>query len=101
MNTFDYIPRVNFLKYKKPEKHIDLEKSEVYKVIHELDHSPKRGIEFRPEKVVAEADVRSVSCQNDCHLLHDKINYFIFPVRDTCAMNPRVTHVKECWTCFI
>ncbi|XP_037911267.1 titin isoform X2 [Hermetia illucens] len=52
-------PRVNFLKYKKPEKHIDLEKSEVYKVIHELDHSPKRGIEFRPEKVVAEADVRS------------------------------------------
>lgn len=51
---------VNFMKYQKPEKKVDLDKSEVYKVLHHLDRSPIRGIEVRPPVVVAEADIRKV-----------------------------------------
>lgn len=51
---------VNFMKYQKPEKKVDLDKSEVYKVLHHLDKSPIRGIEVRPPVVVAEADIRRV-----------------------------------------
>uniref|UniRef100_A0A1A9Z322 PDZ domain-containing protein n=1 Tax=Glossina pallidipes TaxID=7398 RepID=A0A1A9Z322_GLOPL len=49
---------VNFMKYQKPERKIDLNRSEVYKVIHHLDRQPVRGIEVRPPVVPAEADVR-------------------------------------------
>ncbi|XP_065360513.1 uncharacterized protein Zasp67 [Calliphora vicina] len=49
---------VNFMKYQKPEKKIDLNRSEVYKVIHHLDRQPVRGIEVRPPVVPAEADIR-------------------------------------------
>ncbi|XP_055903886.1 titin isoform X2 [Eupeodes corollae] len=52
--------RVNFMKYQKPEKKVDLDKSEVYKILHHLDKSPIRGIEVRPPVVVAEADIRRV-----------------------------------------
>ncbi|TMW47395.1 hypothetical protein DOY81_007525 [Sarcophaga bullata] len=49
---------VNFMKYQKPEKKIDLNRSEVYKVIHHLDRQPVRGIEVRPPVVPAEVDIR-------------------------------------------
>ncbi|XP_037933465.1 myosin-13 isoform X2 [Teleopsis dalmanni] len=49
---------VNFMKYQKPERKIDLNRSEVYKVIHHLDRQPIRGIEVRPPMVAAEVDVR-------------------------------------------
>lgn len=55
--------RVNFMKYQKPEKKIDLNRSEVYKVIHHLDRQPVRGIEVRPPVVPAEVDIRKVALQ--------------------------------------
>ncbi|XP_017484228.1 PREDICTED: titin [Rhagoletis zephyria] len=58
-----YDPRVNFMKYQKPEKKIDLNRSEVYKVIHHLDRQPVRGIEVRPPVVPAEVDIRKVALQ--------------------------------------
>ncbi|XP_011183650.2 microtubule-associated serine/threonine-protein kinase 2 isoform X2 [Zeugodacus cucurbitae] len=58
-----YDPRVNFMKYQKPEKKIDLNRSEVYKVIHHLDRQPVRGIEVRPPMVPAEVDIRKVALQ--------------------------------------
>ncbi|XP_004530859.1 titin isoform X6 [Ceratitis capitata] len=54
---------VNFMKYQKPEKKIDLNRSEVYKVIHHLDRQPVRGIEVRPPVVPAEVDIRKVALQ--------------------------------------
>lgn len=50
--------RVNFMKYQKPERKIDLNRSEVYKVIHHLDRAPVRGIEVRAPLVAAEEDIR-------------------------------------------
>ncbi|KRG05974.1 uncharacterized protein Dmoj_GI12282, isoform H [Drosophila mojavensis] len=50
--------RVNFMKYQKPERKIDLNRSEVYKVIHHLDRAPVRGIEVRAPLVAAESDIR-------------------------------------------
>lgn len=50
--------RVNFMKYQKPERKIDLNRSEVYKVIHHLDMAPVRGIEVRAPLVAAEEDIR-------------------------------------------
>ncbi|XP_018793530.1 PREDICTED: RE1-silencing transcription factor isoform X3 [Bactrocera latifrons] len=58
-----YDPRVNFMKYQKPEKKIGLNRSEVYKVIHHLDRQPVRGIEVRPPVVPAEVDIRKVALQ--------------------------------------
>ncbi|XP_043865962.1 neurofilament medium polypeptide isoform X2 [Drosophila mojavensis] len=49
---------VNFMKYQKPERKIDLNRSEVYKVIHHLDRAPVRGIEVRAPLVAAESDIR-------------------------------------------
>ncbi|XP_070064745.1 histone acetyltransferase KAT6A isoform X4 [Drosophila virilis] len=53
-----YDARVNFMKYQKPERKIDLNRSEVYKVIHHLDRAPVRGIEVRAPLVAAESDIR-------------------------------------------
>lgn len=53
--------RVNFLKYQKPEKKIDLNRSEVYKVVHHLDRQPVRGIEVRAPVVPSEADIRAAA----------------------------------------
>lgn len=53
--------RVNFLKYKQPEKDLShLDKSEVFKIIHHLEDEPKHGISARPEKVVAADDIRQI-----------------------------------------
>uniref|UniRef100_T1PEE8 PDZ domain protein n=1 Tax=Musca domestica TaxID=7370 RepID=T1PEE8_MUSDO len=52
---------VNFLKYQKPEKKIDLNRSEVYKVVHHLDRQPVRGIEVRAPVVPSEADIRAAA----------------------------------------
>ncbi|XP_064540076.1 putative uncharacterized protein DDB_G0271606 isoform X3 [Drosophila montana] len=49
---------VNFMKYQKPERKIDLNRSEVYKIIHHLDRAPVRGIEVRAPLVAAESDIR-------------------------------------------
>lgn len=46
------------MKYQKPEKKVNLENSEVYRLIHDLDSTPKRGVEARPEKVAAIQDIR-------------------------------------------
>lgn len=46
------------MKYQKPERKIDLNRSEVYKVIHHLDRAPVRGIEVRAPMVAAEEDIR-------------------------------------------
>ncbi|XP_055381011.1 golgin subfamily A member 6-like protein 1 isoform X2 [Condylostylus longicornis] len=56
-----YDERVNFMKYQKPEKKVDLDKSEVFKVLHNLDKKPKHGIEVRPPIVPAEEDIRNVA----------------------------------------
>lgn len=47
------------MKYKKPEKKVDLKNSEVYRYLQE-NKAPQRGIEARPERVYTEADVRRV-----------------------------------------
>lgn len=52
--------RVNFLKYKKPEKKVDLKNSEVYRMIHHMDREPQSGIAVRAERVITEEDVRRV-----------------------------------------
>lgn len=53
--------RVNFLKYKKPEKDLsNLDRSEVFKIIHNMEYQPRSGIQVRPPKVMAEEDVRKV-----------------------------------------
>ncbi|XP_032590556.1 putative mediator of RNA polymerase II transcription subunit 12 isoform X3 [Drosophila grimshawi] len=49
---------VNFMKYQKPERKLDYNRSEVYKVIHHLDRAPIRGIEVRAPLVAAESDIR-------------------------------------------
>ncbi|KAH8369785.1 hypothetical protein KR093_000959 [Drosophila rubida] len=49
---------VNFMKYQKPERKIDLNRSEVYKVVHHLDRAPLHGIEVRAPLVAAESDIR-------------------------------------------
>ncbi|XP_067644636.1 titin homolog isoform X2 [Eurosta solidaginis] len=49
---------VNFMKYQKPERKIDFNRSEVYKIIHHMDRQPVRGIEVRPPVVPAEVDIR-------------------------------------------
>ena len=51
--------RVNFMKFQKPEKKIDLDKSEVYKVIHHLDKQPIRGIEVREPLVPSAEDIKN------------------------------------------
>lgn len=60
--------RVNFLKYKKPEKDLsNLKSSEVFKIIHHIEKEPRKGIPARPEKVMASDDVlrvRNVFCKN-------------------------------------
>ncbi|XP_062131205.1 neurofilament medium polypeptide isoform X2 [Drosophila sulfurigaster albostrigata] len=53
-----YDARVNFMKYQKPERKIDLNRSEVYKVVHHLDRAPLHGIEVRAPLVAAESDIR-------------------------------------------
>lgn len=56
-----FIFRINFLKYKKPEKDLsNLKSSEVFKIIHHLEKEPKHGIQVRPAKVAAEEDMRNV-----------------------------------------
>lgn len=56
------LKRINFLKYKKPEKDLsNLNRSEVFRIIHNIEKDPKHGIQVRPPKVLAEEDVRSVS----------------------------------------
>uniref|UniRef100_A0A1I8NQR4 PDZ domain-containing protein n=1 Tax=Stomoxys calcitrans TaxID=35570 RepID=A0A1I8NQR4_STOCA len=52
---------VNFMKYQKPEKKIDLNRSEVYKVVHHLDRQPMRGIEVRAPIVPSEMDIRNAA----------------------------------------
>ncbi|XP_062131213.1 neurofilament medium polypeptide isoform X9 [Drosophila sulfurigaster albostrigata] len=52
------VARVNFMKYQKPERKIDLNRSEVYKVVHHLDRAPLHGIEVRAPLVAAESDIR-------------------------------------------
>jgi len=53
------IRRVNFMKYQKPERKIDLNRSEVYKYLNpHLDRAPVRGIEVRAPLVAAESDIR-------------------------------------------
>ncbi|XP_034137137.1 LIM domain-binding protein 3 isoform X3 [Drosophila guanche] len=50
---------VNFMKYQKPERKIDLNRSEVYKYLNpQLDRAPVRGIEVRAPLVAAESDIR-------------------------------------------
>ncbi|XP_023033198.1 titin isoform X2 [Drosophila willistoni] len=50
---------VNFMKYQKPERKIDLNRSEVYKYLNpHLDRAPVRGIEVRAPMVAAESDIR-------------------------------------------
>ncbi|KQS43740.1 titin isoform X2 [Drosophila erecta] len=50
---------VNFMKYQKPERKIDLNRSEVYKYLNpHLDRAPVRGIEVRAPLVAAESDIR-------------------------------------------
>lgn len=52
---------MNFLKYKKPEKDLsNLDRSEVFKIIHHMEGEPRHGIQVRPPKVMAEEDVRNV-----------------------------------------
>ncbi|XP_034657426.1 nucleolar protein dao-5 isoform X2 [Drosophila subobscura] len=54
-----YDARVNFMKYQKPERKIDLNRSEVYKYLNpHLDRAPVRGIEVRAPLVAAESDIR-------------------------------------------
>ncbi|XP_041631358.1 fibrous sheath CABYR-binding protein isoform X9 [Drosophila kikkawai] len=51
--------KVNFMKYQKPERKIDLNRSEVYKYLNpHLDRAPVRGIEVRAPLVAAESDIR-------------------------------------------
>ncbi|XP_055680232.1 pharyngeal muscle protein 2 [Lutzomyia longipalpis] len=58
---------VNFLKYQKPEKKVDLSGSEVYRMIHCMDKVPAHGIAARPEKVFTAEDVhRSSSPLANC-----------------------------------
>ncbi|XP_055714911.1 titin-like isoform X2 [Phlebotomus papatasi] len=52
---------VNFLKYQKPEKKVDLRNSEVYRMIHRMDKEPTHGIAVRPEKVLTADDVHRCS----------------------------------------
>lgn len=54
------------MKYQKPEKKIDLDKSEVYKVIHHLDRQPIRGIEVRPPVVPSAEDIQNVNDICEC-----------------------------------
>jgi PDZ and LIM domain protein 5/6/7 len=59
------------LKYQKPEKDVSfIKNSETYKMIHHLDKEPESGIEARPEKVVAEEDLRRILNAN-FHLHHE------------------------------
>lgn len=54
--------RVNFLKYKKPEKDLsNLDRSETFKYIHHIEREPRHGIQVRPAVSMAEEDVRNVS----------------------------------------
>jgi len=47
------------MKYQKPERKIDLNRSEVYKYLNpHLDRAPVRGIEVRAPLVAAESDIR-------------------------------------------
>lgn len=49
------------MKYKKPEKDLsNLDRSEVFKIIHHMEREPNHGIQVRPPKVMAEEDVRNV-----------------------------------------
>lgn len=49
------------MKYKKPEKKVDLKNSEVFRYLNNMESNPpQRGIEARPERVYTEADVRRV-----------------------------------------
>lgn len=72
--------RVNFLKYKKPEKDLsNLNRSEVFKIIHHIEREPRAGIPARPEKVMAADDVIRVS--HDIRKLKntlESIQYFSF-----------------------
>lgn len=56
-----FLHRVNFLKYKKPEKDLsNLDRSETFKYIHHIEREPRHGIEVRAPIVLAEEDVRNV-----------------------------------------
>ncbi|XP_037047059.1 uncharacterized protein LOC119081915 isoform X2 [Bradysia coprophila] len=58
---------INFLKYKKPEKDLsNLNRSEVFRIIHNIEKDPKHGIQVRPPKVLAEEDVRSRATPIHC-----------------------------------
>lgn len=54
--------RVNFLKYKKPEKDLsNLDRSETFRIIHHIEREPRHGIPVRAPMVLCEEDVRNVS----------------------------------------
>ncbi|KAF5289899.1 hypothetical protein FQA39_LY14961 [Lamprigera yunnana] len=51
-----HVKGINFLKYQPPPKNLEyLQKSEVYKLIHNMD-APARGIATRPETIASEQD---------------------------------------------
>lgn len=55
--------RINFLKYKKPEKDLsNLNRSEVFKLIHNTDDQRPSGIALRPAKVLAVDDFSHIGC---------------------------------------
>lgn len=53
-----YIQRINFQKYKKPEKDLsNLANSEVYKLIHDMDAKSTQRISDRATKILSIKDV--------------------------------------------
>lgn len=61
LNAQKYTNRVNFLKYKKPEKDLsNLDRSETFKIIHQKEREPRHGIQVRPPMVLCEEEVRMV-----------------------------------------
>ncbi|XP_018330476.1 titin-like isoform X2 [Agrilus planipennis] len=52
------IYKINFLKYTPPPKNLDyLQNSEVFRLLHEMDPPPRRGIAARPEIIPAVQDI--------------------------------------------
>lgn len=60
---------INFLKYQPPPKNLDhLQRSAVYKMIHEMEPPPK-GISTRTEKILAAEDYLKMVKYDVSHIL--------------------------------
>lgn len=77
--------RVNFLKYKKPEKDLsNLDRSETFKIIHQKEREPRHGIQVRPPMVLCEEEVRMVIHLNMLTMKKSSICYICYSDQRQC-----------------